>query len=81
MIITPDIQIALDITAAQAGLVVEGAVEPLEAAIVQLLANPHLRRERGELGRIFVQAQVSCQYFWCKAAQKLPRNCPASDLC
>jgi glycosyltransferase involved in cell wall biosynthesis len=43
VIITPGVQIASDIAAAQAGLVVEGAVEPLGAVIAQLLLNLNLR--------------------------------------
>ena len=43
VIITPGVQIASAIAAAQAVLVVEGTVEPLGAAIAQLLLNLNLR--------------------------------------
>ncbi|MBD2026056.1 glycosyltransferase [Leptolyngbya sp. FACHB-711] len=67
VIITPGVQIASDIAAAQAGIVVEGAVEPLGAAIAQLLSNLNLRQALGERGRQFAQSQ----YSWRTIAQNL----------
>lgn len=67
VIITPGIQIASDVVAAEAGLVVEGAEKPLGEAIAQLLTNPKLRQELGERGRNFAKSQ----YSWRTTAQNL----------
>jgi glycosyltransferase involved in cell wall biosynthesis len=67
VIITPDIQIAPDIARAKAGLVVEGEVETLSAAIAQLLNSPELRQQLGENGRRFAQSH----YSWDAIAQQL----------
>jgi glycosyltransferase involved in cell wall biosynthesis len=67
VIITPGVQIALDVGAAEAGLVVEGAEKSLGEAIAQLLTNPNLRQELGERGRNFAKSQ----YSWRTIAQNL----------
>jgi glycosyltransferase involved in cell wall biosynthesis len=67
VIITPDIQIAPEIAAEKAGLVVEGDVEAVENAIAQLLADRHLRHQLGENGKRL----ASCRYCWNAIAQKL----------
>jgi glycosyltransferase involved in cell wall biosynthesis len=67
VIITPGVQIASDIGAAEAGLVVEGAQKPLGEAIAQLLTQPKLRQELGQRGRFFAQSH----YSWSTIAQNL----------
>jgi glycosyltransferase involved in cell wall biosynthesis len=67
VIITPGIQIASDVAAAEAGLVVEGEEEPLGKAIAQLLTHPNLRQELGERGRDFARSH----YSWRTIAQNL----------
>ncbi|WP_088892272.1 glycosyltransferase [Leptolyngbya ohadii] len=67
VVITPGIQIASDIAAAQAGLVVEGELEPLRAAIAQLLTDIKLRQHLGERGQQFARSR----YSWRKIAQDL----------
>lgn len=67
VVVTPGVQIAPDIAAAQAGLVVEGEVEPLSAAIAQLLQSPELRQQLGDNGRRFAQSH----YSWEAIAQQL----------
>jgi glycosyltransferase involved in cell wall biosynthesis len=67
VIITPDIQIAPEIAAEKAGLIVEGDVEAVENAIAQLLADRHLRHQLGENGKRL----VSSRYCWNAIAQKL----------
>ncbi|MCL1468529.1 glycosyltransferase [Argonema galeatum] len=59
VIITPDIQIAPEIAAAKAGLVVKGEVEPLADAIAQLLTSPQQRQHLGENGKDLVQRRYS----------------------
>lgn len=59
VIITPDIQIAPEIAAAKAGLVVEGEIEPLAGAIAQLLTSPQQRQHLGENGKDLVQRRYS----------------------
>ena len=51
VIVTPGVQIAPEIAAANAGLVIEGEVEALSNAIAQLLTSPNLRRQLGENGK------------------------------
>ncbi|HEY9598523.1 MAG TPA: glycosyltransferase [Cyanophyceae cyanobacterium] len=67
VIITPEVQIAPDIAAAQAGLVVEGEVEPLKNAIATLLTSPNLRQQLGENGKHL----VSRRYSWNAIAHNL----------
>jgi glycosyltransferase involved in cell wall biosynthesis len=51
VIVTPDVQIAPEIAAAKAGLVIDGEVDALSSAIAQLLTSPDLRRQLGENGK------------------------------
>jgi glycosyltransferase involved in cell wall biosynthesis len=67
VIITPDVQISPEIAAEQAGLVVEGEVEPLAGAIAQLLTSPDFRHQLGENGKRL----VSRRYSWSAIAQNL----------
>jgi glycosyltransferase involved in cell wall biosynthesis len=67
VVITPGIQIAPDVAAAQAGLVISGEVEPLAKAIDQLLTTPELRYQLGENGRQLARNQ----YDWQAIAQRL----------
>ncbi|MBF2013975.1 MAG: glycosyltransferase [Rivularia sp. T60_A2020_040] len=67
VIITPGIQIAPSIAEAEAGLVVEGQVNTLTAAIEKLLAFPQLRQQLGENGRQFVHSN----YSWSTIAKDL----------
>ena len=59
VIITPDVQIAPDIAAENAGLIVEGEVSILRDAIAQLLASPDRRYQLGENGKRLVRRQYS----------------------
>ena len=47
-IVTPDVQIASEIAAADAGVVIEGNVDALALAIAQLLSSPNQRHQLGE---------------------------------
>lgn len=67
VIVTPDVQIAPDITAFKAGLVVTGEVDTVAEAIAQLLASPSLRHQLGENGKRL----VSSRYSWKAIAQNL----------
>ncbi|MGG6263579.1 glycosyltransferase [Leptolyngbya sp. AN03gr2] len=67
VVVTPGIQIAPEIEAADAGLVVEGAVEPLAWAIEQLLVQPTLREKLGNNGHQLAQER----YSWSAIAQQL----------
>lgn len=67
VVITPEIQIAPNITAAQAGLVVEGTAEAFQDAIAQLLQSPELRSQYGQNGRKLVQER----FVWDAIAQQL----------
>jgi glycosyltransferase involved in cell wall biosynthesis len=67
VIVTPGVQIAPEIAAESAGLVVKGDVEPLGDAIAQLLNSPNLRRQLGENGKRL----VSRRYCWSAIAQNL----------
>ena len=67
VILTPGIQIAPDVAAAEAGLVVEGEVEPLSEAIAQLLQSPNRRQQLGNNGKQLVIQQ----YSWNAIAQNL----------
>jgi glycosyltransferase involved in cell wall biosynthesis len=59
VIITPDVQIAPDIVAENAGLVVAGEVEAVRDAIAQLLASASLRQQLGENGKHLVNRRYS----------------------
>jgi glycosyltransferase involved in cell wall biosynthesis len=65
VIITPDVQIAPEIAASKAGLVVAGEVDTVAGAIAQLLALPSLRQHLGENGKRL----VSSRYSWSAIAQ------------
>ncbi len=67
VIITPEIYIATDIAAAQAGIVVEGEVEKLVEAITKVLKDSQLRQQLGNLG--FQLAQQ--RYSWRAIASQL----------
>ncbi|WP_421659453.1 glycosyltransferase [Leptothermofonsia sp. ETS-13] len=67
VVITPGIQIASEIRAAKAGLVVEGEVDLLAGAIAQLLTSSNLRRELGDNGRRLAKER----YSWRAIAQNL----------
>lgn len=67
VIITPEIQIAPSIAEAEAGLVVEGEVNALTAAIEKLLTSPKLRQQLGENGKQFVRSN----YSWSTIAKNL----------
>jgi glycosyltransferase involved in cell wall biosynthesis len=67
VIVTPDVQISPNIAAAQAGLVVEGNVDAMTAAIARLLSSP---AERSRLGQHGQQLVKRC-YSWRAIAQNL----------
>ncbi|MBD2081314.1 glycosyltransferase [Leptolyngbya sp. FACHB-17] len=67
VVITPGIQIAPEIEAADAGLVVEETVESLALAIEQLLMKPYLREKLGKNGQHLAQSR----YSWQAIAQQL----------
>lgn len=59
VIVTPDVQIAPEIAAFAAGLVVEGEVAALHSAIAQLLTSSTLRHQLGENGKLLVARRYS----------------------
>lgn len=61
VIITPDIQIAPEISLANAGLIVPGEEEAIANAIAQLLANPEQRYQLSENGKNLVKQRYSWQ--------------------
>lgn len=65
VVITPDVQIAPEIAASQAGLVVKGEADAVACAIAQLLISPSLRHQLGENGKRL----VSNSYSWQAIAQ------------
>ncbi|QZZ20232.1 glycosyltransferase [Leptothermofonsia sichuanensis E412] len=67
VVITPGVQIAPEIAAAQAGLVVEGEWMLLAGAIAQLLTSPQLRQTMGENGRRLAKSR----YSWTAIAKNL----------
>ncbi|MDB9312601.1 glycosyltransferase [Spirulina sp. CS-785/01] len=67
VIVTPNIQIAPDIAATEAGIVVQGEQGELAAAIAQLLSSPQQRHKMGENGKKLVR---SC-YSWQAIVQQL----------
>lgn len=67
VIITPGVQIAPEIAAAAAGIVVAGELAPLQEAIAQLLTNAKLRQE---LGKNAINL-VNSRYSWQAIAQNL----------
>lgn len=67
VIITPGVQIALEIDQAKAGLVVEGELDTLSEAIAKLLTSPNLRHQLGENGKQL----VNHRYSWSAISQNL----------
>lgn len=67
VVITPGVQIAPEVAAASAGLVVEGELKPLTNAIAQLLISPSFRQQLGENG----QQLVKQRYAWDAIARNL----------
>jgi glycosyltransferase involved in cell wall biosynthesis len=67
VIITPGIQIAPEVAAAKAGLVVDNELEPLVAAMAQLLTSCHLRQQLSENGQRLAQVR----YSWPAIAREL----------
>jgi glycosyltransferase involved in cell wall biosynthesis len=67
VIVTPDVQIAPEIAAFKAGLVVPGEVDTVAEAIAHLLTSPALRHQLGENGKLL----VSSRYSWKAIAQNL----------
>ncbi|GAX34329.1 glycosyltransferase [Nodularia sp. NIES-3585] len=67
VVTTPGTQIAPEIAQAKAGMIVEGEIEPLQAAIAHLLNSPQLRYELGNNGRLFALEH----YSWPAIAKKL----------
>ncbi|WP_353930099.1 glycosyltransferase [Okeanomitos corallinicola TIOX110] len=67
VITTPGVQIAPDIAAAEAGIIVEGEIASLSEAIVHLLEHPQQRQQMGKKGRIFALED----YSWEAIAKKL----------
>ncbi|MBP0020684.1 MAG: glycosyltransferase [Cyanobacteria bacterium SBLK] len=59
VIITPEVQIAPEVDAANAGLVVEGEVKTVVDAIATLLTSPQLRQELGNNGKQLVKTRYS----------------------
>jgi glycosyltransferase involved in cell wall biosynthesis len=67
VVITPGIQIASDVAAAQAGLIVTGELESAISAIQQLLNSSQLRHQLGKNGQLLAQSS----YYWPAIAIKL----------
>ncbi|WP_016953285.1 glycosyltransferase [Anabaena sp. PCC 7108] len=61
IITTPGVQIAPEIAAAQAGIIVEGEIEALQGAIANFLNSPQMREQMGQNGRLFALEQYSWQ--------------------
>ncbi|TAE60387.1 MAG: glycosyltransferase [Nostocales cyanobacterium] len=59
LITTPGVQIAPEIAAADAGIIVEGNTESLSDAIALLLDDPQKRKQMGDNGRLFAKNQYS----------------------
>lgn len=67
VIVTPGIHISSEVKDFNAGLVVDGEIEPLAGAIAQLLTSPKLRQELGQNG----QRLVRDRYSWDAIGQEL----------
>lgn len=67
VVITPQVQIASEIAAAEAGLIVEGEVEALAGAISKLLSSPNYRHQLGENAA----RMANRRYCWQAIAQNL----------
>ncbi|WP_017300733.1 glycosyltransferase [Nodosilinea nodulosa] len=70
VLITPDVQIAPDIRAAQAGLVVSDRLDDWTAALAKLLCSPNLRTQLGQNG----QQLAKTTYSWPAIAQNLAQS-------
>ncbi|MGB6016184.1 MAG: glycosyltransferase, partial [Nodosilinea sp.] len=70
VIITPDVQIAPDIAAAQAGLVVPNCLEDWTDALAKLMSSPPLRTQLGQNG----QQLAAAKYNWPAIAQNLAQS-------
>lgn len=70
VVITPDVQIAPDILAAYAGLVVSDDLQAWSSALSQLLCSPDLRNQIGHNG----QRLAAAKYSWPTIAQKLSQS-------
>lgn len=68
-IITPDIQIAPEISTANAGLIVPGEEEKIANAIAQLLATPEQRYQLGENGKKLVKERYSWNAIACQLTE------------
>lgn len=60
-IVTPGVQIASEVAAAQAGVVVRGEADDLSKALCQLLSSQNLRDRLGENGKRLVSRRYSWQ--------------------
>jgi glycosyltransferase involved in cell wall biosynthesis len=67
VVVTPGVQIAPEIAAARAGLVLEANVTELSAALLQLLQHPSLRQDLGENGKLLARTR----YTWMAIAKDL----------
>lgn len=67
VIVTPEVQIAPEIAASSAGLIVPGEVDTLAVAIARLLTSPELGQQLGTNGKWF----VSNRYSWSAVTQEL----------
>jgi glycosyltransferase involved in cell wall biosynthesis len=67
VVVTPGVQIAPEIAAARAGLVLEADVAELAAALLQLLQHPSLRQDLGANGKLL----ASTRYTWMAIAKDL----------
>lgn len=59
VIVTPGIHISSEVKEFNAGLIVDGAIQPLAEAIAQLLTSPQLRQTLGQNGRRLVKERYS----------------------
>lgn len=69
VIITPDIQIAPEISQANAGLIVPGEEAAIANAIAHLLATPEQRYQLSENGKNLVKERYSWQAIACQLAE------------
>ncbi len=70
VILTPEVGLAADVASAGAGIVTNGAPEPLAAAIRRLLSDTDLRRAMGNRGRQLVNARFT----WDRVAAEMEEN-------
>lgn len=67
VIITEGVQLAPDVSAARAGLVISSSLDALQAALTQLITDPLQRRSLGQNGRVLAQQR----YHWPVIAEQL----------